>query len=53
MVPQKCVIPLVEEPRIDNAIYYENKDIIAKVIKNYLAVKEYAEKLLAAQEVCR
>jgi hypothetical protein len=53
MVPQKCVIPLVEEPRMDNAVYYENKDIIARVIKDYLAEKKYAEKLLAAQEVCK
>ncbi len=51
-VPQKCVIPETELPIIDNTHYISNNDIIAKVLKNYVAVKEYSEKLLQAQKVC-
>ena len=51
-VPQKCVIPETELPIIDNTHYISNSDIIAKVLKNYVAVKEYSEKLLQAQKVC-
>ena len=52
-VPQKCHIPEVENPDIDNTHYISNNDIIAKVLKNYVAVKEYSEKLLQAQKVCK
>jgi hypothetical protein len=52
-VPQKCVIPLVDEPTIDNTSYTRSKDIIAKAILNYEAMKKYAEKLLSSQEVCK
>ena len=51
-VPQKCVIPETELPIIDNTHYIGNNDIIAKALKNYVAVKEYSEKLLQAQKVC-
>jgi hypothetical protein len=51
-VPQKCVIPKVQEPQIDNWHYETNADIIAKALSNYTHMKEYAEKLLKAQEVC-
>jgi hypothetical protein len=52
-VPQKCAIPLVEEPVIDNTSYTRSKDIIAKAILNYEAMKKYVEKLLLSQEVCK
>jgi hypothetical protein len=52
-VPQKCIIPAVEEPMIDNTGYTRSKDVIAKAILNYEAMKKYAEKLLASQEVCK
>jgi hypothetical protein len=52
-VPQKCVIPKVYEPVIDNKSYTNSKDIVAKAILNYEAMKEYAEKLLVSQEVCK
>jgi hypothetical protein len=52
-VPQKCVIPLVEEPVKDNTSYTRSKDVIAKAILNYEAMKKYAEKLLSSQEVCK
>jgi hypothetical protein len=52
-VPQKCIIPKVDEPTIDNKSYTNSKDIVAKAILNYEAMKEYAEKLLASQEVCK
>jgi hypothetical protein len=52
MIPQKCVVPYVEPPFKDNTSYTRNKDIIAKAILDYEAMKKYAEKLLAAQEVC-
>jgi hypothetical protein len=51
-VPQKCVIPPVEPPVADNKSYTDVKDVIAKAILNYEAIKAYAEKLLAAQKVC-
>jgi hypothetical protein len=52
-VPQKCIIPLVEEPVKDNTSYTSSKDVIAKAILNYEAMKKYAEKLLSSQEVCK
>jgi hypothetical protein len=52
-VPQKCVIPLVEEPVIDNTSYTRSKDVVAKAILNYEAMKRYADKLLSSQEVCK
>jgi hypothetical protein len=52
-VPQKCVIPLVDEPVIDNTSYTRSKDIIAKAILNYESMKKYVEKLLSSQEVCK
>jgi hypothetical protein len=52
-VPQKCIIPIVDEPVIDNTSYTRSKDIIAKAILNYEAMKKYAEKLLSSQEVCK
>jgi hypothetical protein len=38
---------------IDNTGYTRSKDVIAKAILNYEAMKKYAEKLLASQEVCK
>lgn len=52
-VPQKCVIPMVEKPAIDNERHESSEDIVTKAILNYVEMKKYAEKLLAAQEVCR
>jgi hypothetical protein len=52
-VPQKCIIPKVDEPIIDNNKYVNSKDIVAKAIMNYEAMKVYAEKLLTSQEVCK
>jgi hypothetical protein len=52
-VPQKCVIPYVEEPVRDNTKYTSDKAIIAKAILNYETMKKYAEKLLASQKVCK
>lgn len=52
-IPQKCVIPMVEKPAIDNERHESNEDIVTKAILNYVEMKKYAEKLLAAQEVCR
>jgi predicted transcriptional regulator len=52
-VPQKCVIPAVEEPAIDNNSYTNSKDIVAKAILNYEAMKKYSEKLLSSQDVCK
>jgi predicted transcriptional regulator len=43
----------VEEPIIDNNSYTNSKDIVAKAILNYEVMKEYADKLLASQEVCK
>ena len=52
-LPQRCVIPTVEEPTIDNTSYSEPKDIVAKALTNYTKMKEYTEKLLASQVVCK
>jgi hypothetical protein len=52
-VPQKCVPPDVDEPVIDNTQYTNNKDIVAKAIMNYEAMKKYSEKLLASKDVCK
>ena len=52
-MPQKCVIPMVEKPTIDNERHESNEDIVTKAILNYVEMKKYAEKLLAAQEVCK
>ena len=52
-LPQKCVIPTVDEPTIDNTSYTEPRDIVGKTLMNYTKMKEYAEKLLASQEVCK
>jgi len=52
-VPQKCVIPVVEEPAIDNDKHTSNEDIVTKALFNYIEMKKYAQKLLAAQEVCK
>jgi len=52
-VPQRCAIPVVEEPTIDNTSYSDPKDIVAKALTNYTKMKEYAEKLLASQVVCK
>lgn len=51
-VPQKCVIPKVDDPKIDNTKYIHYEDIIGKGLLNYLAIKQYAKKLLASQKVC-
>lgn len=51
-VPQKCVIPKVDQPIIDNEDKNTSKDIVSKAILNYLNMKQYAEKLLASQKVC-
>lgn len=52
-VPQRCAIPTVEEPVIDNASYTEPRDIVSKALKNYNEMRQYAEKLLASQSVCQ
>ena len=52
-VPQKCVVPNVEQPVIDNAGYDKYEDIASKALLNYNAMKKYSEKLLKAQEVCK
>jgi hypothetical protein len=52
-VQQKCVTPDVEEPVIDNKSYTNSHDIVSKVLLNYEAMKEYAEKLLASKDVCK
>lgn len=51
-IPQKCIIPQIEPPIIDNAKYESYNEIISKALKNYVAMKEYSEKLLEAQKVC-
>jgi len=43
----------VEEPIIDNASYTEPRDIVSKALTNYTKMKEYAEKLLTSQSVCK
>jgi len=52
-VPQKCVIPPVDEPVIDNNRYESSEDIVSKALLNYVEMKKYATKLLKSQEVCR
>ena len=52
-VPQKCVVPSVEKPIIDNTHYESYSDIVAKAMKNYTLMKEYAEKLETASGVCK
>lgn len=52
-IPQKCNIPLVDKPIIDNTDYNQSKDIVSKAIINYIRMKQYAEKLLVSQEVCK
>lgn len=52
-IPQKCKIPDVDKPIIDNDSYERSEDIVTKAIFNYMEMKKYAEKLLAAEEVCR
>lgn len=51
-VPQKCKIPKIDKPMIDNTQYISNSDIIAKALSNYVKMKEYADKLLETQSVC-
>ena len=51
-VPQKCKIPKIDKPVVDNAPYISNSDIIAKALSNYVKMKEYSDKLLEAQNVC-
>ena len=52
-VPQKCVIPSVDEPLIDNTRYDRSEDIVSKALLNYVEMKKYAQKLLKSQEVCK
>lgn len=53
-VPQRCVVPYTPEPVIDNAPCAGNvKCVHDKVLKNYEAMKAYAEELKNNSEVCR
>lgn len=54
-VPQKCVIPTVDEPIIDNTQLSPTDyvGITKKAINNYIEMKKYADKLKEAQKVCQ
>ena len=52
-VPQKCVVGYIEEPVIDNAQYETYPEIVSKALRNYVAMKEYAQKLKVSSEVCK
>ncbi len=52
-IPQRCIVPEVEEPIIDNTYYDNNASIIAKALSNYVKMKEYADKLKESAKVCQ
>lgn len=53
-VPQRCIVPYTPEPVIDNTLCAGNvKCVHDKVLKNYEAMKAYAEELKNNSEVCR
>ena len=53
-VPQKCVIPTVEKPAIDNTSCDGNMTCVyRKVLSNYEKMKLYATDLEAASIVCK
>lgn len=54
-IPQKCTVPDVEEPIIDNTKCPKG-DYACKASKaelNYIAQKKYAEKLKKSSEICK
>lgn len=51
-VPQKCIIPTVDLPIVDNSDTNTSKGAVSKALLNYIEMKKYAEKLLKSQEVC-
>lgn len=54
-IPQKCVVKYTPEPIVDNTkcaiTDFTCKSV--KAVKNYIAYKEYTEKLVANSEGCR
>lgn len=53
-VPQKCVVPTVEKPPIDNTSCGDDMICVyRKVLSNYEKMKLYATDLEAASVVCK
>jgi hypothetical protein len=54
-IPQKCKVPLTEEPTLDLRVCEDdnNSCVIEKVLKNYEAQKDYAKRLKVNSEVCK
>lgn len=54
-VPQKCKVPITQEPIIDYDPCADNEYscIVGKALKNYEAQKSYAKELKSNSEVCR
>jgi hypothetical protein len=52
-VPQKCVVPTVEQPMID---YNQSNSLLEEAKRcayNYFQMKEYADRLNKASETCK
>jgi hypothetical protein len=52
-VPVKCNIPHIDTPSIYNVKYEDPLEASKQCAKNYFIMKEYAEQLNAASDVCR
>ena len=53
-VPQKCVVPNVEKPMVDNTSCDGNMTCVYhKVLSNYEKMKLYATDLESASKVCQ
>lgn len=53
-IPQRCVVPSVEYPDINNTICGDDYACIyEKVVSNYYKMQEYSEKLYNANQVCK
>ena len=53
-VPQKCVVPDVKYPDINNtSCGSDYKCVYEKVVGNYYKMQEYSEKLYNANQVCK
>lgn len=53
MVFEQCITPDVKKPKIDNS---KKSDILLaskQCVQNYLKIKQYAEELRKANEVCK
>jgi hypothetical protein len=55
LIPQKCIVPITQEPEIDNipCLNNEYSCVVGKALRNYEAQKSYAKELKNNNEVCK